>query len=79
MIFKRGGGGNDFFRQYNTLSSKLKRVSLNQTPELPFWGLCICVDNVLRDSKKFEKMKKLNKIIFHSKNIDIDKTAFPYS
>ena len=25
-------------------SPKFKRVSLNETPEFPFWGLNICVD-----------------------------------
>ena len=32
--------------------AKLKRVSLNETPEFPFWGLNICVDFDLRDSEK---------------------------
>ena len=34
-------------------SSKFKRVSLNETLEFPFWGLHICVDFDLRDSKKW--------------------------
>ena len=33
-------------------SPKFKRVSLNETPEFPFWGLKICVDFDLRDWKK---------------------------
>jgi len=49
---------------------KFKRVSLNETLEIPFWGLNICVDFDLRDSKKMENMKKLNKT-----NIDYHKTA----
>ena len=56
-------------------SPKFKRVLLNETLELPFWGLNICVDFDLRDSKKMENMKKLNNLIFHNKNIDIHKTA----
>ena len=35
---------------------KFKRVSLNETPEFPFWGLNICVDFDLKDSKKIENM-----------------------
>ena len=58
-----------------TLSPKFKRVSLNETPEFPFWGLKICVDFDLRDSKNMENMKKPNEIIFHNKNIDIHKTT----
>ena len=34
-------------------SPKFKRVSLNETPEFPFWGLKFCVDFDLRDSKKW--------------------------
>jgi len=34
------------------LSPKFKRVSLNETPEVPFWGLNIGVDFDLRDTKK---------------------------
>ena len=56
-------------------SPNLKRVSLNETIEFPFWGINICVDLYLRDSKKIESMKILNQIIFHNKNIDIRKTA----
>ena len=56
-------------------SPKFKRVSLNETPELPFWGLNICVDFDLRDSEKMENMKKLNNILFYNKNIDIHKTV----
>ena len=56
-------------------SPKLKRVSLDKTPEFPFWGFNICVEFDLRDSKKMENTNKLNKIIFHNKNIDIHKTA----
>ena len=41
-------------------SPKLKRVSLGKTPEFPFWGLNICVDFDLRDSKKIENINKLN-------------------
>ena len=43
------------------LSPKFKRVSLNETPEFPFWGLIIYVDFDLRDPKKWSNMKKLNK------------------
>ena len=56
-------------------SLKFKRVSLNKTPGFPFWGLIICVDFDLRDSKKMENMMKMNKIIFQNKNIDIYKTG----
>ena len=49
-------------------SPKFKRESQNETPEFPFWGLNICVDFYLRDSKKMKNMKKLNKVIFHKKN-----------
>ena len=56
-------------------SPKFKTVSLNETPELPFWGLNICVDFDLRDSEKMENMKKLNNILFYNKNIDIHKTV----
>ena len=56
-------------------SLKFKRVSLNETPEFPFWGLNIYVDFYLRDKKKIENMKKYNKIIFHHKNIYFHKTA----
>ena len=38
-------------------SPKFKRVSLNETSEFPFWGLNICVDFDLRDSKKMLKYK----------------------
>jgi len=58
-----------------TQSPKFKRVSLNETPKFPFWGSNVCVDFYLRDSKKMENKKKLNKIIFHNKKIDIHKTA----
>ena len=34
-------------------SPKFKRVSLKETSEFPFWGLNICVDFDLRDSKKW--------------------------
>ena len=37
---------------YIPQSPKFKRVSLNETPELPFWGLNICVDFDLRNSGK---------------------------
>ena len=43
---------------------------MNETPEFPFWDLNICVDFDLRDLKKMENIKKLNKIIFHNKNED---------
>ena len=56
-------------------SPKFKRVSLNETPEFPFWGLKICVDFDLRDLKKIENINKLKKIIFHYKNTDIHKNA----
>ena len=56
-------------------SPKFKRVLLNETPEFPFWGLKICVDFDLRDSKKIENINKLKKIIFHYKNTDIHKNA----
>ena len=42
-------------------STKFKRVSLNETPEFPFWCLKICVDFDLRDSKKMENINKLKK------------------
>ena len=58
-----------------TLSPKFKRVLLNETPQFPFWGLNICVDLNFRDSKKMENLNKINKIIFHNKNIDIHTTA----
>ena len=38
------------------------RVSLNETPEFPFWVLHICVDFDLSDSTKMETIKKLNEI-----------------
>ena len=63
------------FRQ----SPKFKRVSLDKTPKFPFWGLNICVDFDFKDSKKIKDVNKLNKMIFHHKNIDIHKTAFPHS
>ena len=56
-------------------SSKFKRVSLNETLEFPFWRLNFYVDFGLRNSQQMENMKKLIKIIFHNKNIDIHKTA----
>ena len=56
-------------------SPKFKRVSLNETLEFPFWGLNICVDFDLRDSKKMENLNQVKKIIFYYKNIDIHKTA----
>jgi len=59
----------------NGQSPKFKRVLLNETPEFPFWGLNICVDFDLRDSKKMENINKVKKIIFYYKNIDIHKTA----
>ena len=46
----------------------------NRIIQFPFWGLYICVDFDLRDSKKIENIHKLNKIISHNKNIDIRKT-----
>ena len=58
-----------------TQSPKFKRVSLDKTPEFPFWGLIICVDFDLRYSKEMENINKLNKMVFHNKNIDIHKTA----
>ena len=57
------------------LSPKFKRVSLNETPEFPVWGLNICVDFDLKDSKKIENIKNLKKIIFYNTSIDIQKTA----
>ena len=56
-------------------SPKFKRVSLNETLEFPVWGLNICVDFDLSDSKIIENMKKLNKFIFHYKNIEIHETV----
>ena len=42
-------------------SPKLKRVSLDETPEFPFWGLNIHVDFDLRDSNwKFKETVKNN-------------------
>ena len=43
------------------LSPKFKRVSLNETPEFPFWGLKFCVDFDLRDSKKNGEYKQTEK------------------
>ena len=43
-------------------SPKVKRVSLNETPEFPFRGLNICVDFNLRDSKKGEYEKTKNNL-----------------
>ena len=51
-------------------SPKAKGVSLEKTPEFPFWGLNICADFDLRDSKKIENINKL-----HNKNIDSHKTS----
>ena len=68
-----GNKVSDSWFHNDTLSPKFKRVSLDETPEFPFWGLHLDFD--LRDSKKNEKIKKLNKITFHNKNIDIHKTA----
>ena len=63
-----------------SLSPKFKRVSLNKTFEFPFWGVNICVDFDLRDSKKMENMKKLNKTIFHVTKILIStKLPKPHS
>ena len=50
-------------------------LSLDKTPEFPFWGLNKCVDFDLRDSKKIENINKLNKTIFYNKDIDIYKLA----
>jgi len=48
-----------------SLSPKFIRVSLNKTPEFSFWGLNICVDFDLRDSKKREyKQTEKNNISF---------------
>ena len=41
------------------LSPKFKRVSLNEIPEFPFWGLNICVHFDLWDSKEMENINKL--------------------
>ena len=57
------------------LSPKFKRVSLIETPKFPFWGLKIWVDFDLTNSNKMENVNKRKKIIFHSKNTDIHKTA----
>ena len=59
---------------YVSQSPKFKRVSLDKTLEFPFWSLNI-LDFDLRDSKKIENINKLNKIIFHNKNIVIHKTG----
>ena len=61
-------------RELRAQSPKFKRVS-DKTPEFPFWGLIICVDFDLRYSKEMENINKLNKMVFHNKNIDIHKTA----
>ena len=50
-----------YWTQTDRQRPKFKRVSLNETPEFPFWGLHICVDFDLRDSKKMENIKKLKK------------------
>ena len=52
-----------------------KSIALEKAPEIPFWGLDICVNFDIRESKKIENIDKLNKIIIHNKNIDIHKTA----
>ena len=64
-----------FKKYFKPQSPKFKRVSLNETPEFPFWGLHIFVDFDLRDLKKIENMNNLNKVIFHYKNTDIHKNA----
>ena len=43
------------------LSPKFKIVSLNETPEFPFWDLIFCVDFDFRDSEKMENINKLKK------------------
>ena len=68
------GCGICLYTVYTAQSLKFKRVSLNETPEFPFWGLNTFVDFVLRDSKKMETINKLNYIIFHNKNIYFHKT-----
>jgi len=55
--------------------SEVLKSIVNETPEFPFRCLHICVDFGLSDSKKKENMKKLNKIIFHNKDIDFQLTA----
>ena len=56
--YLRCGGGEAKSAQkiWAPLSSKFKRVSLKETHEFPFWGLNICVDFDIRDSKKMENI-----------------------
>ena len=73
--------GPNWLNFLDTLSPNAKRVLLNEIPEFHFWGLNICVDFDLRDSKKMENMKKPNKIIFHNKkgsfmDINLKKNIF---
>ena len=60
-------------------SPKFKRVSLNETPEFPFWRLNFCVDFDLKDSKKLENIKKLNIIKFPDKNLYPQNCLTPFS
>ena len=62
------------FIKANDQSPKFKRVSLHKTLEFPFWRLNIYVDFGLY-GMEMEYMKKLIKIIFHNKHIDIHKTT----
>ena len=67
----------DSDRRKMNLIQILQRIIIdpkNRIIQFPFWGLYICVDFDLRDSKKIENINKLNKIISHNKNIDIRKT-----
>ena len=59
----------------NKTEPEIKKSIVGQNSRAPFWGLNICVDFDLRDSKKIENINKLNKIIFNNKNIDVHKTA----
>ena len=42
-----------YIQRMKLQSPKFKRVSQNETPDFPFWGLNICVDFVQRDLKKW--------------------------
>ena len=60
----------------NTAAQNLKEYRWTKLYQVSCLGdLNIFVDFDLRDSKKMENMKKLNKIIFYNKNVDIHKTA----
>ena len=53
----------------------LKEYYWTKLPSFLIGGLNICVDFDLRDLKEMENINKLNKTVFHNKNIDIYKTC----